>query len=128
MKASPSAMPPRKRSMTAAVQAGKAPICSGATTCCATPSPSALISAQDASYAAYTVGDDLDRLLGRHVTEHRPVLLVEGDAQLLQMRGRERRRGRGHRDLVALAGIAHVERALDANAVRRETVIAQLGE
>src|SRR5437773_2648445 len=38
-KASPSAMSPPKASITAAVQAGKAPICSCSTTCCATTAP-----------------------------------------------------------------------------------------
>src|SRR6202030_3568271 len=38
-----------KAAITAAVEAPKAPICSGSTTCCATTWPRAFISAQDAS-------------------------------------------------------------------------------
>src|ERR1700730_8085490 len=55
MKASPSAMPPPNVAITAAVQAGKAPICSGSTTCCATTSPLAFISAQEASCDSLTM-------------------------------------------------------------------------
>src|SRR5215831_4275566 len=54
-KASPSAISSRNASMTAAVQAGNAPICSGSTTCCATTSPLAFISAQDASCDSRTM-------------------------------------------------------------------------
>src|SRR6266481_5360946 len=55
MKASPAAMSPPNAAMTAAVQAGNAPICSGSTTCCATTSPVAFISAQDASCDSRTM-------------------------------------------------------------------------
>ena len=48
-KASPSAMASPKAASTAAQQAGNAPICSGSTTCWATTSPCAFISAQEAS-------------------------------------------------------------------------------
>src|SRR5262249_25895669 len=40
---------------TAQQQAGKAPMCSGSTTCCATTSPSAFISAQEASCDSRTM-------------------------------------------------------------------------
>src|SRR5246127_2596763 len=49
MKASPCVMLSPNTSMTAEVQAGNAPMGSGKTTCCATTSPFAFISAQDAS-------------------------------------------------------------------------------
>src|SRR5258708_9116795 len=55
MKASPCAMLSPNTSMTAAVQAGKAPMCSGNTTCCATTSPRAFINAQDASCDSRTM-------------------------------------------------------------------------
>ncbi len=55
MKASPSAMVSPNASITAAVQAGNAPICSGSTTCCATTSPFAFMSAQDASCNSRTM-------------------------------------------------------------------------
>src|SRR6266851_3583853 len=55
MKASPSAMASGNASITAAVQAGKAPICSGSTTCCATTSPLAFMSAQEASCDSRTM-------------------------------------------------------------------------
>src|SRR5262249_55448510 len=55
MKASPCAMLSPNTSMTAAVQAGNAPMCSGNTTCCATTSPFAFISAQDASCDSRTM-------------------------------------------------------------------------
>src|SRR5436309_1783660 len=54
-KASPGAMPPPNASMTAAVEAGKAPMWSGNTTCCATTSPRAFSSAQDASCDSRTM-------------------------------------------------------------------------
>src|SRR5215831_10837953 len=49
MKASPGAMSAPNAAMMAAAQAGKAPMCSGNTTCCATTSPRAFINAQEAS-------------------------------------------------------------------------------
>ena len=49
MKASPSSIAPVNSLMTAAVQAGKAPMCSGSTTCWAMISPRVFISAQEAS-------------------------------------------------------------------------------
>src|SRR4249920_2199903 len=55
MNASPGAIPSRNASMTAAVQAGNAPIWSGSTTCCATTSPLTFISAQDASCDSRTM-------------------------------------------------------------------------
>src|SRR5499427_10890480 len=55
MKASPCAMPSPNASMMAAAQAGNAPMCSGKTTCCATTSPFAFISAQDASCDSRTM-------------------------------------------------------------------------
>ncbi len=55
MKASPSAMSPANASITAPVQAGNAPMCSGSTTCCATTAPVASISAQEASCDSRTM-------------------------------------------------------------------------
>src|SRR5262245_23553139 len=78
--------------------------------------------------AADAVGHDLDRFLRRHMAEHAPVLLVEADAQLLQVRAPDRFGGAGYGDLVALAGIAHIERPLDADAVGSEAVVTQLLE
>src|SRR5262245_5733909 len=55
--------------------------------------------------AAHPVGDDLDRLLRRHMAEGALVLLIEAHAQLFQI-ARPQRFGRArHRDLVALAGV-----------------------
>src|SRR5262249_42980110 len=254
MKASPGAMPAPNASMTAAVEAGKAPMWSGNTTCCATTSPRAFISAQDASCdsrtmvekpvrnsefcisctmperlafttsrstgsmarmgsallrqdqvlpvvhprdlpgadngraielledrrardvcthidlvalidrtlelrsieahapaappcvckrrtrarefrrlymrqepeAAHPVGHDLDRLLRRHMAEGALGPLIKAHAQLFEI-ARPQRFGRaGHRDLVALAGVAHVERPLDADTIGRKTITAQL--
>src|SRR5262245_44999924 len=34
---------------------------------------------------AHAIGDDLDRLLRRHVAEHAPMLLIEADAQLFEL-------------------------------------------
>src|SRR5262249_60202793 len=78
--------------------------------------------------AANAVGDDLDRLPRCHMAEHAPMLLVEADTQLFQVRAPDRFGGAGHGDLLALAGIAHVERPLDADAVGSEAVAAQLLE
>src|SRR5262245_43951733 len=72
--------------------------------------------------AAHAVGHDLDRLLRRHMAEHAPVLSVEADAQLLQVRAPDRFGGAGHSDLVALTGIAQIERPVDADAVHRAAV------
>ncbi len=55
MKASPAAMSSRYSAITAAVEAGNAPICNGSTTCCATTSPVAFISAQEASCDSRTI-------------------------------------------------------------------------
>src|SRR5262249_6152515 len=65
--------------------------------------------------AAHAIGHDLDRLLPRHMAEHAPVLMIEGDAQLVQVGGPQRLGPAGDGDLVALAGVAHVERPLDAD-------------
>src|SRR5262249_43498097 len=35
--------------------------------------------------AAHAVGDDFDRLLRRHMAEHAPVLLIEAEAQRLEL-------------------------------------------
>src|SRR5437763_13641609 len=48
-------MLPPNSLITAPQQAGKAPICSGSTTCCATTSPLAFISAQEASCDSRTM-------------------------------------------------------------------------
>src|SRR5882724_7970841 len=55
MKASPSAMSSPNALITADVQAGNAPMCSGSTTCCATTSALAFNSAQDASCDSRTM-------------------------------------------------------------------------
>src|SRR6202521_317853 len=54
-KASPSSMVPANALRTAAQQAGKAPMCSGSTTCWATTSPLAFMSAQEASCDSRTM-------------------------------------------------------------------------
>src|ERR1700731_800461 len=54
-KASPLPMVSPKVAITAAQQAGNAPICSGSTTCCATTSPAAFMSAQEASWDSRTM-------------------------------------------------------------------------
>src|SRR5271165_5287986 len=54
-KASPCAMSCPNASITAPVQAANAPMCSGSTTCCATTSPLAFISAQEASCDSRTM-------------------------------------------------------------------------
>src|SRR5262249_39738828 len=41
----------------------------------------------DAPNSPYPVGNDLDRLLRRHVAEHRLVLRVEARAQLVEIAG-----------------------------------------
>src|SRR6478672_12024932 len=75
---------------------------------------------------AYAVGHDLDRLLRRHMAEHARMLLIEGDAQLLQVDDPQRFGRAGDGDLVTLAGIAHVERLFDADVIARETIAMQL--
>src|SRR5262249_37392810 len=67
------------------------------------------------SDAAHAVGYDLDRLLRRHMAEHAPVLMIEGDAQPVEVAGLQRFGRAGDGDLVALAGVAHVERPFDAD-------------
>ncbi len=72
---------------------------------------------------AHAVGDDLDRLLaarcgrtsacGCRRTSRRSCCKVAG---------RDRRRAAGHRDLVALSGVAHVERALDADLIGAQSL------
>src|SRR5947207_6723553 len=54
-KASLSAIAPPNSWITAAQQAGNAPMCSGSTTCCATTSPLSFISAQLASWDSRTI-------------------------------------------------------------------------
>src|SRR5947207_15235570 len=54
-KASLSAIAPPNSWITAAQQAGNAPMCSGSTTCCATTSPLSFISAQLASWDPRTI-------------------------------------------------------------------------
>src|SRR6266851_4267763 len=66
---------------------------------------------------AYAVGHDLDRLLRRHVAEHSRMLLIEGDAQLLEVDDPQRFGRAGDGDLVTLAGVAHVERPFDADVI-----------
>src|SRR5262249_45275143 len=53
--ASPAAMSSLNSASTAPQQAGNAPMCSGSTTCCATTSPAAFISAQEASCDSRTM-------------------------------------------------------------------------
>src|ERR1700692_2722453 len=53
--ASPSAIVSPNSLITAPQQAGNAPICSGSTTCCATTSPRAFMSAQEASCDSRTM-------------------------------------------------------------------------
>src|SRR5438552_11782971 len=74
---------------------------------------------------AYAVGHDLDRLLRRHVAEHARMLLIEGDAQLLQVDDPQRFGRAGDGDLVTLAGVAHVERPFDADVIACETIAMQ---
>src|SRR3984893_15485432 len=54
-KASPSAISLPNSLITAPQQAGNAPICTGSTTCCATTSPLAFMSAQEASCDSRTM-------------------------------------------------------------------------
>src|SRR5271166_1920333 len=70
----------------------------------------------------HAVGDDLDRFPRRHVAEHGLVPRIECRAQLLQVAGHQRLRRTGKHDLVALPGVAHVERALDADAVGMKSI------
>ena len=49
-------------------------------------------------------------------------------AELCQVRVLQRLDGAGDGDLVALTGIAHVERALDADVICRKAIIAQFLE
>src|SRR5262249_49831228 len=58
---------------------------------------------------AHAIGDDLDRLLRRHVAEHALMLLIEADAQLFELAHPQRFGSAGDGDLVALTGVAHVE-------------------
>src|SRR6266446_5819646 len=74
---------------------------------------------------AYAVGHDLDRLLRRHVAEHARMLLIEGEAQLLQVDDPQRFGRAGDGDLVTLAGVAHVERPFDADVIARKTIAMQ---
>src|SRR6516225_5077944 len=76
--------------------------------------------------AAHAVGDNFDLLLRRHVAEHGLVLRVECRAQLRQAARRQRLRRAGERDLVALPGVANVERALDADAIGTKSVVSKL--
>src|SRR5215831_1910499 len=74
---------------------------------------------------AYAVGHDLDRLLRRHVAEHARMLLIEGEAQLLDVDDPQRFGRAGDGDLVTLAGVAHVERPFDADVIAREAIAMQ---
>src|SRR6266550_2658880 len=76
--------------------------------------------------AAHVVGDDLDRLLRRHMAEHAPVLLIEADAQRFELSQPQRSGSAGDGDLVTLSGVAHIERPFDADMIAREPVAAQL--
>src|SRR5262249_4838789 len=76
--------------------------------------------------AAHAVSDDFDRLLRRHMAEHTPVLLIEAEAQRLELAEPQGSGSAGHGDLVPLSGVAHIERPFDANIVAREPVAAQV--
>ena len=75
-----------------------------------------------AADAAHAIGHDLDRLVRRHVAEHALGAARRNLARSCVERRRvQRLRAARHGDLVALAGIAHVERALDADRARAQT-------
>src|SRR5262249_8347723 len=74
----------------------------------------------------HPAGYDLDRLLRGHVTEHSLMLLIENGAQAFQSGSIEGLRTARNRDLVALPGIAQVERTLDADAVLHKPVAKEL--
>src|SRR5579884_3737151 len=77
--------------------------------------------------ADHAVVHDLGRLVGCRVTELLLVRLVEGPARGGEARGRQRPVRRRHAHLVALAGVAEVEVALQAHLGRAEAFGGQLG-
>ena len=74
--------------------------------------------------AAHPIGHDFDRLFRRAVAELALVLGVEFLAQVGKRRDSLGRAGHG--DLVALSGVAQVERAIDADVVVGEAVAMQV--
>src|SRR3954453_3618580 len=76
--------------------------------------------------SAHAIRHNLHRLLRRRVAEHGFVLRVECDAQLVQIGRLDRLRSAGDAQLIALSGIAHVERPLDADGIGSKAVGANL--
>src|SRR5215468_10948516 len=101
MKASPCAMLSPNTSMTAAVQAGNAPMCSGNTTCCATTSPFVFISAQDASCDSRTMVEKPVRnsefCISCTMPERLALTTSRSTASMCVMRATLRRVGKGAR-------------------------------